>query len=118
MRKALIKPLALLLALTGALASPPDRASPEQLQAIRKYIKDGWRNLTRSNVRLAQAAIDPKFPPAGGGRWPVYVSSDEDIGRVEASLRVAMPSADFASVELRRLPVNAIEVNEQGLLYL
>src|SRR5215472_16637672 len=101
MRKALIKPLALLLVLTGTLASPPDRASPEQLQSIRKYIKDGWRNLTRSNARLAQAAIDPKFPPAAGGRWPVYICSDEDFRRIEVSLRPAMSSSDFASIELR-----------------
>src|SRR5262249_13005849 len=118
MRKALVKPLALLLVLTGTLASAPDRASPEQLQSIRKYIKDGWRSLMRSNVRLAQAAIDPKFPPAAGGRWPVYICQDEDLSRVEASLRAAMSVSDFASIQLRKLPGNALDVKEPGLLYL
>src|SRR5262249_56412308 len=98
MRKALVKPLALLLVLTGTLASAPDRASPEQLQSIRKYIKDGWRNLTRSNVRLAQAAIDPKFPPAAGGRWPGYSRSDEDFSRTETSPRAALHSPGLAAL--------------------
>src|SRR5262249_62048914 len=98
MRKALVKPLALLLVLTGTLASAPDRASPEQLQSIRKYIKDGWRNLTRSNVRLAQAAIDPKFPPAAGGRWPVYNCSAADVSPAEAALRPAPSPSDFPRV--------------------
>src|SRR5262249_33698449 len=37
---------------------------------------------------------------------------------IQASHRPAMSPSDFASIELRKLPANAIEVNEQGLLYL
>jgi alpha,alpha-trehalase len=108
----------LFLPSSGVTASAPDRASPAQLQSIRIYIKDGWRNLMRSNSRLAQAAVDPKFPPPAGGRWPVYISSTEDAQRVEASLRAAMPPGDFALIELRKLPADPREVKQQGLLYL
>jgi alpha,alpha-trehalase len=72
----------------------------------------------RSNDRLAQAAVDPKFQPAAGGRWPVYVSGDEDLGRVQAALKRAMPAADFNSIDLRKLPRETPDVREQGLLYL
>jgi len=108
----------LLLAGACVAASAPERASPAQLQSIRAYIKDGWHNLMRSNSRLAQAAIDPKFPRSNGGRWPVYICSQEDVQRVEASLRAAMSPEDFASIELRKLPADHREVKEQGLLYL
>jgi len=118
MRRLSLLSLIFVLACCGSLASPPDRASPEQLQAIRKYIKEGWHNLLRSNSRLAEAAVDPKFPPAAGGRWPVYISANEDAGRVSAALRAAMPAADFGSIDLRKLPADALNVQEQGLLYL
>src|SRR5262249_1466164 len=118
LRKVLLRSLVLLLAAACVAASAPDRASPAQLQPIRAYIKDGWHNLMRSNSRLAQAAIDPKFPRSNGGRWPVYICSQEDVQRVGASLRAAMSPEDFASIELRKLPADHREVKEQGLLYL
>jgi predicted lipoprotein len=41
----------------------PDKASPDQLQALQRYIKQSWHTLKRSNAQLAQAAPDPKFKP-------------------------------------------------------
>jgi alpha,alpha-trehalase len=108
----------MLVACYGAVASPPDRASPEQLESIRKYIKDGWRILMRSNSRMAEAAVDPKFPPGADGRRPVYTCAEEDAHRVEASLRAVMSPGDFASIDLRALPANTLEVKDQGLLFL
>src|SRR5215212_10198299 len=50
------------------------RATEAQLQSIRKYIKQSWHTLMRSNAKLADAAVDPKFKAEAGSRWPVYVS--------------------------------------------
>lgn len=99
-------------------AQKADRASQAQLQAIRKYIKQSWHTLQRSNAKLADAAVDPKFKTAAGSRWPVYVSRKEDFNEVEARLRKTMPEADFAKIEIRRLPDESSEIQEQGLLYL
>ncbi len=95
-----------------------DRASAEQLRAIRKYIKDSWHTLTRSSAQLAKAAPDPKFKPMADGRWPVYVSRRENIKLIEQRLRAQMSAEDFATIDIRQLPNNANEVREQGLLYL
>jgi alpha,alpha-trehalase len=121
LRKPLISFLLILLLASSPLnfvAAPTDRASVEQLQAIQKYIKQSWHLLTRSNAALAKAAPDPKFKRMVGERWPVYVSRQEDIKRIEQSLRSQMPAADFERIELRQLPTNATEIKDHGLLYL
>ncbi|HEX8556796.1 MAG TPA: trehalase family glycosidase [Pyrinomonadaceae bacterium] len=126
--------LALALLLAAPLLAAPfapaaarqQRATPAQLAAARDYVRRGWRTLTRSNRDLAAAAVDPKFKAAlearGAGesappRWPVYVARDESLGAVARDLRAQMSAADFARVELRRLPGRGAEV-PPGLLYL
>ena len=111
----------ILLVISSPLASSEsaaDRASAEQLRAIQKYIKQSWQTLTRSSAQLAEAAPDPKFKVPAGGRWPVYVSRQENIKRIEQSLRAQMPAADFAQIQLRQLPENPMDIKEHGLLYL
>jgi alpha,alpha-trehalase len=113
---------ACLLILSGAVfavpLSLPEKATPAQLQSIRKYIKDSWHTLMRSNARLADAAVDPKFRVTTGGRWPVYMSRKENVKQVEQTLRGQMPQESFAKIELRQLPDDPREIREQGLLYL
>jgi alpha,alpha-trehalase len=98
--------------------SAADKASVEELQAIQKYIKQSWHTLTRSSAQLAKAAPDPKFKVPADGRWPVYVSRQENIKRIEESLRAQMPAADFAQIQLRQLPEDPMSIKEHGLLYL
>jgi alpha,alpha-trehalase len=111
-----------LLILSGAVFGSPlyltEKATPAQLQSIRKYIKASWRTLMRSNARLADAAVDPKFQASPGGRWPVYLSRKENLKQVEQRLRSQMPQPSFAKIELRYLPDDLREIREQGLLYL
>jgi alpha,alpha-trehalase len=109
--------LALALTLSAAPAPGPERATDAQLQSIRRYIKQSWRTLSRSNAQLAAAAVDPKFPAPEGGRWPVYVSRREDVRGVEQTLRAQMKPEDFARVEIRQLPEDG-RVGVHGLLYL
>lgn len=111
-----------LLILAGAFVAAPghslEKATPAQLQSIRKYIKESWHTLTRSNARLADAAVDPKFKATAGSRWPVYVSRKENLKKVEETLRSQMSAESFAKIELLQLPDDAREIREQGLLYL
>src|SRR6202022_4447279 len=65
-----------------------------------------------------KAAVDPKFRPPADGRWPVYISSDENIVLIERQLREQMGPADFGKIRIRALPKNASQVDEPGLLYL
>lgn len=122
-----IKHLAICFAISLAIASDavlasfsfsPQRATPAQLQSIRKYIKESWHTLMRSNARLADAAVDPKFRATAGSRWPVYLSRKENLKQVEQTLRAQMPQEALAKIELRQLPDNPREIREQGLLYL
>jgi alpha,alpha-trehalase len=111
-----------LLILCNVVSARPDtsaeRATGAQLQSIRKYIKQSWHTLTRSNARLADAAVDPKFRLAAGARWPVYLSRKESMKQVEQTLRAQMAEEAFSKIELRQLPDDPREIREQGLLYL
>ncbi|HXG67518.1 MAG TPA: trehalase family glycosidase [Blastocatellia bacterium] len=120
-RKALFSLVVLSLLLSGLptlAAAQAERATEAQLQSIQQYIKQSWMTLSRSNAKLAEAAVDPKFHPTSEGRWPVYVSGKEDLKAIEAKLRKDMAPADFAKIELRRLPDDVKEIREHGLLYL
>ena len=111
-----------LLVLSVSLSALPvrqsDRATPAQLQAIQKYIKESWHTLERSNAKLAVAAVDPKFKLPAGSRRPVYISRQEDLNAVTAKLRAELPAEDFARIEIRQLPDDPAEIKQQGLLYL
>ena len=111
-----------LLIISGAVLARPgtssENASPAQLQSIQKYIKESWHTLMRSNARLADAAVDPKFHPTAGSRWPVYLSAKENVKQVEQTLRARMPEGSFTKIELRQLPADPKEIREHGLLYL
>ena len=72
----------------------------------------------RSNARLADAAVDPKFRTTAGSRWPVYLSRKENMKQAEETLRSQMSQESFAKIELRQLPDDPREIREQGLLYL
>jgi alpha,alpha-trehalase len=114
--------LTIILILSTSLAALParqaDTATEVQLQSIRKYIKQSWHTLMRSNAKLADAVVDPKFKATAGSRWPVYVSRKENFNEVEAKLRKQMPATDFAKIEILRLPDEPSEIQKQGLLYL
>lgn len=115
----LVAVLMLALSLPAAPVPPVEMASVAQLRAIQKYIKESWHTLKRSNAQLAAAAVDPKFHPSQADyRWPVYVPRNENLQRVEASLRSQMKPEDLARIELRQLPGDPREIREPGLLYL
>jgi alpha,alpha-trehalase len=82
------------------------------------YIRQAWKDLTRSHQNLAAAAVDLKFPTPASGRWPVYVPGDENLSSLRARLRAEMPETDFSKIDLRPLPRDFQQIHEQGLLYL
>ncbi len=100
--------------------TPPAQAAPKSDEAILEYIRRTWPVLTRSNRTLATSAVDPKFHPEPGGRWPVYVSPLEDREKVEAQLRGEMDPGDLRLIDLRALPSLSLPDHspEPGLLYL
>ncbi|PYS89400.1 MAG: alpha,alpha-trehalase [Acidobacteria bacterium] len=110
----------LVVLLLLALCAPvlPQRASRADLQAIRRYIKQGWHTLERGPAQLATAAVDPKFAATHDARWPVYVARNENLARITQDLRAQMSAHDFAQIELRQLLANTDEIQAQGLLYL
>lgn len=89
------------------------RADAGDLEALFRYVREGWSELRRSNADVLKAALDPKLE--GSGSAVLYLSEKEDLSRVREELRSQMPGEDFARLELRQLPAAA---GEQGLLYL
>src|ERR1044072_4125095 len=109
----LLTPIVLLIFPTLTFSDASQKASPDQMQALQKYIKQSWHTLQRSNAQLAQAAPDPKFKPMADGRWPVYVFRRENINQIEQSLRSQMPAEEFAKIELRQLTEDTSQIREQ-----
>jgi alpha,alpha-trehalase len=93
--------------------TPSAQAAPKNDEPILDYIKRTWTVLTRSNRTLATSAVDPKFHPEPGGRWPVYISAEEDRRKVEAELRDEIDAGHLRSIDIRTLPAHF-----PGLLYL
>src|SRR4051812_22681070 len=85
----------------------------EGMERMLGYIHKSWDVLRRDHASLLVAAIDPKWPKAPA-RWPVYVAADEDLAKIRGQLRSAMPPADFAKIELKKL---AGVPREPGILY-
>src|SRR5438552_6070168 len=86
--------LCLALTLTGAITDASQQTAFPQaarVSAVRGYIKQTWRTLTRSARDLPKAAPDPKFRRAAGEPSPVYLAADESRTDTEPTLRPALP---------------------------
>ncbi|MGH9632595.1 MAG: trehalase family glycosidase [Bryobacteraceae bacterium] len=104
--------LALAITLSAQVATQPQPAP------ILDYIKQTWHTLTRASDDLASAAVDPKYHPLPGGRWPVYVPRDSKVRDIEKQLASEMTTPDMQKIELRPLPPDPLQVQHHGLLYL
>jgi len=91
---------------------------PERIRAVRAYIRKAWTTLSRSTRDLPAAARDPKLQLPPGSRWPVYVPAAEDRAKIAAELRAQLGQEAFATIDLRPLPKQPLELSEHGLLYL
>jgi alpha,alpha-trehalase len=116
MRAALI----LIALVLGCRPAPPvapavaDALSPGRVAPVRRYIRDAWQTLTRSNRDLAVAARDPKFEHAAGAPWPVYLAPSEDLAGVRRKLEAALTPAQLQQLALEPLRPGV----PPGLLYL
>ena len=115
--------LSLLSLLVVLCVLPPSpvagqRATPQQLEALQKYIKDSWRTLARSHRELPVAAADPKFPVPEDQPLPVYISRRENVKKIQENLRRLLTEADLRKIEIRQLPREKLSLQQHGLLYL
>lgn len=102
----------------ATLLQPTATISPAQAQAVRNYIKQTWKTLSRSQAHILEAAQDSKVDHVPGTPWPVYISPLEDQAAVTATLQSVLPAAEFAQIEVRILPPEVEQITEHGLLYL
>lgn len=101
------------------LSSQPNKfPSTEQIQTVRKYIKDTWKTLSRSLTHIVEAAKDPKIPHLPDTPWLVYLSPKEDLITVRHSLKDLISPEELNQIELRVLPAEVDLIREHGLLYL
>ena len=91
-----------------------DLASDE-INNLRKYIKQTWTTLTRSPDHAVAAAIDDKVAHASGKPWIIYVSAKEDIAKVEVEFERRLPPEKFKHISLETLPAEADHIEEHGL---
>lgn len=105
----------LFLLLLTPMAMAQERATPQQLQAILDYIDRNWTVLERSHEHLLKAAEDPKLK----GKYPVYVSRNENLEAIRAQLARQLKPEAMALLDFRVLPEGGYEaITEHGLLYL
>ncbi len=104
--------------MTATLPKPNTFLSHSQVDAVRTYIKQTWRTLSRSQAHILEAAQDSKVDHVPGTPWPVYISPLEDKATVEASLRSVLSTEEFEQIELKVLPADVEQITDHGLLYL
>ena len=92
--------------------------SQPELDAVRRYIKQTWKTLTRNHNHLLDAAQDPKLDHVLDAPWLIYISPQEDFAQIETTLRQALSAEEFEQIELRVLPAEVEMIEEHGLLYL
>jgi alpha,alpha-trehalase len=109
---------AVLIPALAIVLSAAQFTTPRERAPILSYIKQTWHTLTRTNRDLATAAPDPKYHPLPDGRWPIYVSRQSDVRKIEEQLEREMAPADRRKVAVRQLPTNPTALRQQGLLYL
>jgi alpha,alpha-trehalase len=93
---------------------------PEQIQAVKAYIKQTWKTLYRSHEHLLEAARDPKIEHPQDKPYLVYISPQEDKAHIEQTLRKTLSDQEWSQIELRVFPaeLELIDEREHGLLYL
>jgi len=94
------------------------KTTPKQTTAIRDYIKKNWSILKRSHADLLACATDEKIGHKGDRPCIVYVSPQEDIEAISATLQEVISPEEYQKIELRTLPYEAAQIEEHGLLYL
>jgi alpha,alpha-trehalase len=98
--------------------SPQIFPQPEQIQAVKTYIKQTWKTLYRSHKHLLQAARDPKLEHPEGQPYLVYISPQEDKESIERSLKSTLSEQEWSQIELRVFPAEIDLIETHGLLYL
>lgn len=92
--------------------------SPEQVEAIRTYIKQTWGTLTRSHEHIADSARDSKLEHSDDSPWLIYISPQENCPEISETLRQSIEPEEFQKIEIRPLPFEIEQIDEHGLLYL
>ncbi|GBE90672.1 trehalase family glycosidase [Nostoc cycadae] len=97
--------------MTQKLTSPP-------ITAVRTYIKQTWKTLTRSHQHLLESAQDTKLEHKPNTPWLVYISPQEDCNTVKSVLERSLSAKEMQQIEIRTLPSEVEAIEEHGLLYL
>lgn len=92
--------------------------SQQELEAVRNYIKQTWKTLTRNQTHLLDAAKDSKIDHVPGTPWLIYISPQEDFAEIKSTLSKVLSAEELAQIELRVLPAEVEQIEEHGLLYL
>src|SRR6476469_9703997 len=92
--------------------------APDQIKAVRAYIKETRQTLSRSHKHILESARDPKIDHVPSKPWPIYISPKEDVEVIKKSLEKAISKEEFEQIEIRVLPAEVEQIKEHGLLYL
>lgn len=92
--------------------------APDQLKAVRAYIKETWQTLSRSHKHILESARDPKIDHVPSKPWPIYISPKEDVAEIKKALEKSISKEEFEQIEIRVLPAEVEQIQEHGLLYL
>lgn len=105
--------------MTAKISFPTDSfPSQPEIEAVKNYIKQTWKTLTRDRTHLLAAAQDSKIDHITGTPWLIYISPQEDFAKIAKNLETALTPQEFQQIELRVLPAEVDMISEHGLLYL
>lgn len=93
----------------------PALPSSEQIAAVKAYIKQSWRTLSRSVADIIAATRDSKID--SDDALLLYISPQENRVKIEESLQL-VGAEELNSIKIRTLPADVSAIEQHGLLYL
>lgn len=99
-------------------ANIPTFPSTGNIARMVHYIQSEWHGLGRGLRQVAQAVRDPKLGEETLHSCPIYISSSEDLPRVQRIFEKSIGSEQMTSLRLKVLPTDTSRIDEHGLLFL
>lgn len=95
-----------------------DQISIRKTNAVKKFIKKSWVDLSRTYETIVHAVLDEKIKIKPNATFPIYISKKEDLKQIKSLYQNKVKAEDYAQISIRRLPKDYYRMNRHGLLHL
>lgn len=96
----------------------PEFPSTGEIARLVDHIQSQWHGLGRGLRQVTEAICDVKLGQENANSCPIYISSSEDLPRVQRIFEKQFGSDGVSTLRLKVLPPDLSRIEEHGLLFL